>query len=114
MRPDHYSANREVILSLNIADYTLLEEVLAQMPENPEAYTLESALELYELVNDINWYLGKGQQETVNEYASSIEAAIDALELGDGTPNGLIYINNGPLIITETGYYRGADDNETA
>ena len=108
------TANREVILSLNIADYTLLEEVLAQMPENPEAYTLESALELYELVNDINWYLGKGQQETVNEYASSIEAAIEALELGDGTPNGLIYINNGPLIITETGYYRGADDNETA
>ena len=108
------TANREVILSLNIADYTLLEEVLAQMPENPEAYTLESAIELYELVNDINWYLGKGQQETVNEYASSIEAAIEALELGDGTPNGLIYINNGPLIITETGYYRGADDNETA
>lgn len=107
------TANREVIFSLNIADYALLEEVLAQMP-NLEDYTLESALELYELVNDINWYLGKGQQETVNEYASSIEAAIEALELGDGTPNGLIYINNGPLIITETGYYRGADDNETA
>lgn len=107
------TANREVILSLNIADYTLLEEVLAQMP-NLEDYTLESALELYELVNDINWYLGKGQQETVNGYVSAIEAAIEALELGDGTPNGLIHINNGPLIITETGYYRGADEDETA
>lgn len=107
-------ANGEVIFSINMADYTRLEEVMAEMPENLEAYTLESVLGLYELVSDIDWYLGKGQQETVNGYVSAIEAAVEALELGDGTPNGLIHINNGGLIITETGYYRGADDNETA
>lgn len=100
-----------LLFQLNTADYTLVNQALEKIPAKLDNYTLESVEALNEIVQGINWSLGKSKQETVNGYIADIEAAIEALEPSE-VFNGFIYMNDGDLYITETGYSRGDGEEE--
>ena len=65
------------------ADYTAVDEALAQVPEDLSGYTEESAAALTESVNAVERGLSSEHQEEVDQMAQNILDAIAALEERD-------------------------------
>ena len=62
------------------ADYSSVEDAIAQAPENLSGYTYASSQALYNAIHSVNWELSSAYQHVVDSYAQAILEAIANLE----------------------------------
>lgn len=72
-----------VVLVMEIADYTAVDTAIANIPTDLTVYTDESVAVLEKAVDDVVESLLKTKQSTVDAYVTAIETAIEALVYKD-------------------------------
>ncbi len=86
----------QTIYTINVADYTEVDDALAQIPDYLEYYSADSVAALVTAVKGVKRMLPAGKQGDVDAMASAIENAVDALvELENPVPNGVINMSAG-------------------
>ncbi len=69
----------EIVLSLNRADYSSVEEALGKVPSDLWNYTQDSVAVLNEAIAQVNWYLPAAEQAQAEAYAEAIQSAVAQL-----------------------------------
>ncbi len=101
-----------VLASINGADYTEYNKVLAAIPDDLESYEIDDIIALYTITDSVGSYLGKDQQTLINSKTTELKAAVAALtRLADS--KGHLKVDKG-IVITATGYTLDGDLQETA
>lgn len=73
--------NKSYVLSEELADYTVLDKVISQIPEDLSVYTDESIATLKSIEESINRDLDITNQEQVDKWANELAEAVEKLEL---------------------------------
>ena len=86
----------DTVATYNLADYSLLQKALDNVPADMSEYTEESALKVAEAVKAIERMLPKSKQKAVNDMAEKVEAAVAGLEkAAPGTPaHGVVHLKD--------------------
>lgn len=96
----------QTIFTINVADYTEVDDALAQIPDYLEYYSADSVAALVTAVKGVERMLPEGKQAEVDAMATAIENAVDALvELEDPVPNGVINMSAGNYVYINDSYY---------
>lgn len=96
----------QTIFTINVADYTEVDDALAQIPDYLEYYSADSVAALVTAVKGVKRMLPAGKQAEVDAMASAIENAVNALvELEDPVPNGVINMSAGNRVYINDYYY---------
>ncbi|MEE1011286.1 MAG: leucine-rich repeat domain-containing protein, partial [Acutalibacteraceae bacterium] len=96
----------QTIFTINVADYTEVDDALAQIPDYLEYYSADSVAALVTAVKGVERMLPAGKQAEVDAMASAIENAVNALvELEDPVPNGVINMSAGNRVYINDYYY---------
>ncbi|MBL6537782.1 family 20 glycosylhydrolase [Streptococcus suis] len=67
------------------ADYTELDQVYAQLPEDLALYTEESRQELLSVINGIDWFASLENQDQIQQYVQALREARAKLRRLDGS-----------------------------
>ena len=96
----------QTILTVNVADYSGVDNALAQIPDYLEYYSADSVAALVTAVKSVKRMLPAGKQAEVDAMASAIENAVDGLvELADPIPNGVINLSAGNYVYINDSYF---------
>lgn len=71
------------------ADYSSINSMLDELPDDMSVYTSESAKAFEDVLNGIEWNLPVTDQKTVDDYAAELKKAIDNLEYLPADLSGL-------------------------
>ena len=96
----------QTVYTINVADYSAVDEALAEIPEYLEYYSAESVANLVTAVKGVSRMLPKSKQNEVDAMATAIKTAVDGLvELSDPVPNGVINMSAGNFVYINDDFY---------
>ncbi len=94
------------IFTINVADYSGVDDALAQIPDYLEYYSADSVAALVTAVKGVKRMLPAGKQADVDAMAAAIEKAVDGLiELADPVPNGVINMSAENYVYINDSYF---------
>lgn len=103
----------DLLLRLNTGDYTEVEKAIKAIPSDLSMYTEESVKFLRDTVDSVNWELPPSKQKEIDEMATEVLDAINALLPYTQSRIDMTTAES-DLYITKTGYRWGEDGEEVA
>lgn len=96
----------QTIYAINVADYSDVDDALAQIPDYLEYYSADSVAALVTAVKGVERMLPAGRQAEVDAMAAAIETTVDGLvEIDDPVPNGVINMSAGNYVYINDSYF---------